>query len=88
MTDPRTKILDSLGAAHSFIHTIKRLAENVCNGEGEDYCALMLMADSAINEICEAQIAFDDVEISVNEHELRRGLTPSGPVDKSNNGGN
>ncbi|WP_284765395.1 hypothetical protein [Agrobacterium sp. CFBP2214] len=51
MSDPRTKIDDALGAAQSYLHAITRVAETVLGGEGNDYCAIDLLADSAIREI-------------------------------------
>ncbi|MCZ7480533.1 hypothetical protein [Rhizobium rhizogenes] len=63
MSDPRTKIDDALGAAHSYLHAIKRLAETVLGGEGKDYCALDLLADSAIREINTAFEVFENLEV-------------------------
>lgn len=64
MSDPRMKIDDALGAAQSYLHAIKRLAETVLGGEGKDYCALDLLADSAIREINEAFRVVDNMEVS------------------------
>lgn len=51
MTSPHTQMVDALGAADSFIHTIKIVIDNICGGEGDDYCALLLLADSLKGEI-------------------------------------
>ncbi len=63
MSDNRTKIDDTLGAAQSYLHAIKRLAETALGGEGKDYCALDLLADSAIREINEAFSVFDSMPV-------------------------
>lgn len=62
MSDPRTKFDDAVGAAHSFIHAMKRMAEATCNGQGEDYCAFSLLADNAIKELSDADAAFTKLE--------------------------
>lgn len=64
MSDSRTKIDDALGAAQSYLHAIKRLSETVLGGEGNDYCALDLLADSAIREINTAFAIFESLEVS------------------------
>lgn len=66
MNDPRTKFDDAAGAAESFIHAMKRLIDTAFDGGNEkpkDYCALHLLADSAIREITEAHKAFDEMEV-------------------------
>lgn len=62
MADSRTKFDDAVGAAHSFIHAMKLMAEATFNGKGEDYCAFGLLADNAIKELSEADAAFTDLE--------------------------
>ncbi|NBB07833.1 hypothetical protein [Pseudomonas monteilii] len=65
MNDPRTKFDDAAGAAESFIHAMKRLIDTAFDGGNEkpnDYCALHLLADSAIREITEAYKAFGEME--------------------------
>lgn len=62
MNDPRTKVDDALGAAHSYLHAIKRLAEKALDGGGDDYCAIDLMVRDAIREISVAQDVFDEME--------------------------
>ncbi|MGI8397776.1 hypothetical protein ACRYWZ_15495 [Agrobacterium deltaense] len=64
MSDARTKIDDTLGAAQSYVHAIKRLSETALGGEGKDYCALDLLADSAIREINTAFETFESLEVS------------------------
>lgn len=63
MSEPRMQIDDALGAAQSYLHAIKRLAETALGGEGKDYCALDLLADSAICEINEAFHVIDTMEV-------------------------
>lgn len=62
MADHVTQFRDSLGAAHSYLHAIKRLAETTLSGRGEDYCALDLLADAAQAEIKKAQLLVDEME--------------------------
>ena len=62
MADHVTQFRDSLGAAHSYLHAVKRLAETVLSGQGEDYCALDLLIAAAQAEIGKAQLLVDEME--------------------------
>lgn len=65
MSGPRTKFDDATGAAESFIHAMKRVIDTALDGGNEktkDYCALHLLADSALREITEAYKAFGEME--------------------------
>jgi hypothetical protein len=60
MRDARIKIDDALGAASSYLHAIRLMAEVVFKGEGKDYCAFDLLVDSTLIEIENAHSAFDE----------------------------
>lgn len=65
MSNNRTQIDDALGSAQSFIHAMKAIFEQAFEGgnkNSKDYCALHLLADSAIREINEAHDVFDNME--------------------------
>jgi len=65
MSTNRIKVDDALGSAQSYIYAMKSIFEQVFEGGNKgskDYCALHLLADSAIREIKEAHAVFDDLE--------------------------
>ncbi|KRB51812.1 hypothetical protein ASE04_09790 [Rhizobium sp. Root708] len=77
MREHEVAIDDALGAANSYLHAIKMAAETAFKGAGKDYCAFLLLADSAIEEITKAHGSFDDliaeaVHNSVDNGEKRR----------------
>lgn len=55
------EIDDALGAARSYVHAIKMAAETAFKDAGDDYCAFMLLADSAIAEITKAHDFIDSL---------------------------
>jgi hypothetical protein len=53
MSSPNTQLVDALGAIDSLIHTMKIIFDRAFNGEGEDYCAVVLLADLIKDEVAE-----------------------------------
>lgn len=67
MSTPDIKMSDALGAAESYLHSMRLMSEAVFKGEGKDYCAFDLLIDSVLIEIANAYAAFDDLTQSVQQ---------------------
>lgn len=61
MSDHEIQLRDSLGAAHSYLHAIRRITDAAFSNGGEDYCALSLLVDSVQAEITKAQQVVDNL---------------------------
>lgn len=61
MSEPHIKITDALGAAQSYLHSMRLMAQTIFNGEGKDFCAFDLLIDSICIEIENAYAAFDEL---------------------------
>lgn len=59
--EPHSKMCDALGAAQSYLHSMRLMAESIFKGEGKDYCAFELLIDSISIEIENAYGAFDEL---------------------------
>jgi hypothetical protein len=56
----KIQVEDALGAAQSYLHAVRRMLE-LLMGEGADYCAIDLLAMSAMERITQAQNIVDDL---------------------------
>ncbi|MFK4770140.1 hypothetical protein [Rhizobium sp. ZW T2_16] len=57
----KIEVEDALGAAQSYLHAVRRMLEQLM-GEGADYCALDLLAMTAMERITQAQNIVDDLK--------------------------